>query len=446
MRVVAVLVVLALVSAAGFGAERATRAPQLRAVDARAQSIRSAGGALLAVAEFDGPARLLWVRPATLRPVSRPVRLREEIMSDFALSPDGTRLAVGSETHNRIDLFDLRRWRALGSVQLTGSRPGGYGGASGLVWASERRLLALAGAPYTRVTPVVVDPGRRRVVARSSWRGRPIHWRPAGGRLVFLAAGHGGSVARHGRLLSFDAGGRLRGLRLDRIEAGSWRTARRRWRHVEPGLAVSGAGDRAYVVAADGRLVADVDLGAWQLAYHEVSDARSPWGQVAELIEPPAHAKEPYQSAIRTAQTLPNGVIAVTGEDQDATDSVHEPKTDPYGVRLIDPAGWTGRTVDDDAQDLTIAGGTLLARRWACDDCINGLRSIGLRAYDTAGERRFTRFEGAATIVHGAAGGHAYVGVKQGRARGIHMIDLDSGDTVRVLPHRELRLLDPLDG
>jgi hypothetical protein len=93
-------------------------------------------------------------------------------------------------------------------------------------------------------------------------------------------------------LLSFDAGGRLRELRLGRIEAGTWRTGPRRWRNVEPGLAVSGAGDRAYVVAADGRLVADVDLRAWRLAYHEVSEARSAWRRIAELMEPPARAAD----------------------------------------------------------------------------------------------------------------------------------------------------------
>jgi hypothetical protein len=440
MRAVVVLLLLLVAGAAGLGAERAPRLPR---VDAPAGSIRSADGSLLAAVEFEGPARLVWVRPLTLQPVSRPLRLREKFVSDFALSPHGTRLAVGSEMHSRIEFIDLRRWRLLGSVQLPGSRRGGNGGASGLVWASERRLLALAGSPYARVSPVIVDPSRRRVVHRSPWRGRPIRWQQSGSRLVFLAAAHGGSAPGHGRLLSFDASGRLSELRLDRIEAGSWRTGRRRWRSVEPGLTVNRAGDRAYVVAADGRLVADVDLRARRVDYHEVSEARSAWRRIAGLIEPLAHAKEPFEAAVRTAETLPSGAIAVTGEDQDATGSAHEPKIVPYGVRVIDPIGWTSRAVDHDAQDVTVAGGTLLARRWSCDDCVNGLPSIGLRGYDSAGELRFTRFVGAGTIVHGAAGEHAYVGVERRGVRRIHVIDLDSGDTVRVLPHRQLRLLNP---
>jgi hypothetical protein len=151
----------------------------------------------------------------------------------------------------------------------------------------------------------------------------------------------------------------------------------------------------------------------------------------------------PGESAIRTAQTLPSGVIAVSGEDQEATDPAdHEPKTVAYGVRLIDPASWTWRTLDREAQDVTVAGGVLLARRWSCD-CVNALPSIGLRAYDTAGKLLFTRFAGAAPIVRGVADGHAYVGVKRGRTRRIHVIDLDSGDSVRTLRDRELQLLDP---
>jgi hypothetical protein len=429
-----------LVLVAAVGVERVMRAREARVIDAPAASIRAADGSLLAAVELGGPARLQWVDPLTLRSASRPLRLREDHVSDYALSPDGARLAVGSESRNRIDVLDLRRWRSLGSVRLPGAN--GQGGASGLVWAGDRRLLALAGSPYGRVAPVVVDAQRRRVVARSSWRGRPIRWQRAGGRLVLLASERAGAHSPRARLLSFDARGRIRELALSRIEAGSWRTGPRRWRTVEPGLAVSGAGDRAYVVATHGQLVADVDLRSWRLVYHDVSEERSVGQRIAELVEPPAHAKEPIDSAVRTARMLPGGVIAVTGEDQDATADAHQPKTVPYGVRLIDPARWTWRTVDRDAQDVTVAGGSLLARRWACDGCVNGLPSIGLRVYDTAGELRFSRFAGARTIVHGAADRYAYIGVTEGRTRRLHVIDLDAGDTVRQLPMRQLRLLN----
>jgi len=111
-------------------------------------------------------------------------------------------------------------------------------------------------------------------------------------------------------------------------------------------------------------------------------------------------------------------------------------------VRLIDPATWTVQTVDGDAQGFDIAGGTLLARRWSIGG--DGLPGIGLRAYDSSGELRFARFEGADTVVRGTAGRHAYVEVKRrGGAPSIHVLELATGRTVRVLPWRELRVLSP---
>jgi hypothetical protein len=136
---------------------------------------------------------------------------------------------------------------------------------------------------------------------------------------------------------------------------------------------------------------------------------------------------------------LPNGAIAVTGEDRPATRR-HVAKPIPFGLRLIDPGSWTVRTVDAEPQDVTVAGGLLLARRWSIGD--DGLEGIGVRAYDTAGELRWTSFDEADTIVRGAAGRHAYVEVKRAGRRRIHVVELESGWTVRTLPWRELRVLD----
>ena len=282
----------------------------------------------------------LWVQPLTLRPASRPPRLQDENVSDFALSPDGVRLAVGSEADSRIELFDLRRRRSLGSAQLSGSDR--QGGASGLVWASERRLLALAGAPH-------------------------------------------------------------------------------------------------------GRLVAEVDLQSRRLELRAVTEERSARQRVSELIEPQPTPRNRSRSAVPhrpdAAQRHHRCHRRGSGRNR-----CHSPAQDhPVRLRLIDPARWTSRTVDEDAQDMTVAGGALLARRWSCDDCINGLPSIGLRVYDTAGELRFTRFAGrendrsgeprASTPAPSTSPGAEHAGV--------HVIDLDTGDTVRQLPRQKLRLLNP---
>jgi hypothetical protein len=431
---------LALVVAAGAALATAGGAPDLRAVHAPARGIQAPGGALLAAAEFDGPARLMWVRPGTLRPAVRPLRLDEEYVADFALSPDGRRMALGAEMRSRIQLVDLHRWRRLGAIALPGPRPPAAGGASGLVWVSPRRLLALSGLAYgAPATPVVVDPVRRRVVHQADWRGAPLQPHAAGDGLVFLSAPQRRSSPGRARLVSFDAAGRLRELRLGRIEAGTWRRGRGPWQHAEPALAVSRSGRRAYVVAGDARLVAEVDLRRWRVAYHEVSEPVSAMRRLLDLVEQPAHAKEPVASQVRRAEVLPNGAIAVTGEDTRATDPPHGAPPIPFGVWLIDPRTWTVRAVDRDAQEFTVAGGRLLARRWSMP---GGRRPIGVRAYDTAGTRQWARFEGADTIVRGAAGRRAYVEVKRAGRRRIHVLELDSGRTVRTLPWRELRVLE----
>lgn len=428
---------LALVLAAGVAVATAGGAPDLRAVRAPAGGIEAPGGALLAAAEFDGPARLMRVRPGTLRPAVRPLRLEEEYVADFALSPDGRRMALGAEMRGRIQLVDLDRWRTVGAIELPGPRAAG---TSGLVWVSPRRLLALSGLAYgAPATPVVVDPVGRRVVHEADWRGRPLQPHAAGDRLVFLSAPQGRSAPSRARLVSYDAAGRLRELRLERIVAGTWRIGRRPWHHVEPALAVTPNGTRAYVVAGDARLVAEVDLRRWKVAYHEVSEPVSAMRRLLHLVEPPAHAKEPVDSQVRRAEVLLNGAIAVTGEDTRATDPPHGAPPIPFGVWLLDPRTWTVRAVDRDAQDFTVAGGRVLARRWSM---AGGRRPIGLRAYDTAGALSWARFEGADTIVRGAAGRHAYVEVKRAGRRRIHVLELDSGRTVRTLPWRELRVLD----
>jgi hypothetical protein len=437
MRVVLALIAIA---AAGGGVAHVAGGPELQAVRAPAQSIEARDGALLAALEFDGPARLMWVRPGTLRPVAPPLMLEEEFVGAFALSPDARHIAIGEEMQGRIQLVDLGRWAKLGALDLPGPRGRGAEGTSGLVWAGPRRLLALSGLSYgAPARPVVVDPVRRRVVHAPDWHGSPLQPQAAGDRLVFLAAPQGGSIPGRARLVSFDAAGRLRQLRLDRIEAGSWKPRRRPWRHVEPALAVDPAGGRAYVVSAGLRLVAEIDLRRPRVAYHEISEPVSAMRGLLDLVEPPAHAKEPVDSQVRHAEVLANGAIAVTGEDTRLTDPPHGAPPLPIGLHLIDLRTGSIRMADRDAQYFTVAGGMLLARRWSI---LDGRRPMGLRAYDTAGTLRWARFEGADTIVRGAAGRLAYVEVRRAGRRRIHVLELDSARTVRTLPWRELRVLE----
>jgi hypothetical protein len=435
-----VAIAIAVLAGAGFALAQVGGAPELRAVSAPADGIDVRGGTLLAAREFQTPAQLLRVRPGSLRQVGRPLWLDEDFVHDFAISPDGERLAIGSEMRSTIEIVDLRRWRSLGTIDLPGPRPSGYGGTSALTWPSERRLLVLSGAPYMGASPMVVDPVARRVVRRSDWRGAPLQWDAHGVRMVVLAAPSPRAAPGPATLMSYGARGRVRELRLGRILAGSGERGTGPARALTPALAVDWKGDRAYVVSTDGVQVAEVDLRSWWLEYHELSEPQTALQRLRELIEPPAHAKgEPVHVRTRHAEVLPNGAIAVTGEDRPAIRR-HVAKPIPFGLRLIDPGSWTVRTVDAEPQDFTVAGGRLLARRWSMGD--DGLEGIGVRAYDTAGELRWTSFDEADTIVRGAAGRHAYVEVKRAGRRRIHVVELESGRTVRTLPWRELRVLD----
>jgi hypothetical protein len=274
-------------------------------------------------------------------------------------------------------------------------------------------------------------------VRRSDWRGAPLQWDAHGERLVVLAAPTPRAAPGPATLMSYDVRGRVRELRLSRILAGSGERGTGPARDLTPALAVDWKGDRAYVVSTDGMQVAQVDLRSWRLEYRELSEPRTALQSLREFVEPPAHAKgEPVHVRTRHAEVLPNGAIAVTGEDRPAT----RRHPIPFGLRLIDPGSWTVRTVDADSQDFTVAGGLVLARRWSMGN--DGLEGIGVRAYDTAGTLRYSRFEGADTIVRGAAGRYAYVEVKQAGRRRIHVLELESGRTVHTLPWSEMRVLD----
>jgi hypothetical protein len=433
---------LALAAAAGAGLVQASGGPDLQAVDEPARAVDAGRGTVLGAVEARGLADVVRVRPATLRQVSPPLRLEDDLVGDTAVSPDGGRLAIGSEMHSRIEFVDLRRWRALPDLVLPGPRPAGYGGALGLTWPSPRRMVVLSGASYMNASPIVIDPVDGRVVHRSGWRGAPLQWDSRGAQLVVLAAATGwGRGPDAATLAGYDAAGRLRKARLTRILAGSGERGTGPARDLTPALAVDWRSRRAYVMSTDDMLVAEVNLRSWRVSYHRLTEQRTAWERLRDLVDPPAYAKgEPVHVRTRLAEVLPNGAIAVTGEDRPATDP-YPGKPIPFGLRLIDPRDWTVRTVDAEAQDFTLAGGTLLARRWSMPR--DGLGGIGVRAYDSAGELRWERFGGADTIVRGAAGRRAYVEVKRDGRKRIHVLDLDSGRTERTLPWRSISVLDP---
>ena len=372
---------------------------------------------------------LVRLERSSLRPVSRGLPTGNRGVWDYGFSPNGRFVAVGDDARSRVQLFDLRRWRSLGSVRLPSPYPPGEG-TGPMQWVGPRRLLVMAGLSWTGQTPVVVDPRKRRVVRRIRWRGLVLASAETQSGLVLVAAPslrHGRARLGPARLVQVTVDGRVRSVRLDRIEAG--RRDDGRGRVLFPGLAVDRRGNRAFVVAADRGLVAEVDLRSRRVAYHD-------------LGAPPTATKSGgrSQSFLRSARWLGASTLAVAGEDVPASEPQSGADFVPHGLRLVDTRTWTIRTIDPEAQTFDLAGGLLLAWRWYAE---HGRPPMGVAAYDVTGKPRWRRFSGSNATVWAPGGRHLYVDVGNRGKRRTHIVELSTGRTVRTLPHRGLTLLRP---
>jgi hypothetical protein len=424
---VSILVAGALLASAGglFVASRP-------AGGARPAAAATTRGPLIAVTASPGRRGVLVrLRRRTLRAVSPGLSTSSRFAWDYEFSPNRRVLALGDEARSRILLFDVRGWRALGGLRLPSPHPGGYGGAGDMVWVAPRRLLVLAGPPLMSQIPVVVDPVERRVVRRIRWQGWALTSDEAADGLVLLAPPpfqHGHPQVGPARLVYARVDGRVTSVRLDRIEAGEGQGDDGRGRAVYPGLAVDRHGGRAFAVAADQGLVAEVDLRTSRVAYHD-------------LLEPAAAAKGGGGSSERFSRIvrwLGEGMLAVAGEDIPASEPPHRARLIPFGLRLVDTHDWTVRTVDREAQTFDLAGPLLLARRWHVEQ---GLRPMGVAAYDLNGSLRWRRFAGASALVQAPGGPMVYIDVGDRGKRRTHVVELATGRTIRVLPYMHLSLL-----
>ena len=218
-------------------------------------------------------------------------------------------------------------------------------------WVGPRRLLVMAGPPFTGQKPVVSTRTSGGWCGGSAGVAGACSAETQSG-LVLIAPPslrHGRARLGPARLVHVTVDGRVRSVRLDRIEAG--RRDDGRGRVLFPGLAVDRRGNRAFVVAADGGLIAEVDLGSRRVTYHD-------------LGEPPRRPRVALESFLRSARWLGAGTLAVSGEDLPASEPPNRADPVPDGLRLVDTRTWTIRTVDPEAQTFDHAGGLLLAWRW----------------------------------------------------------------------------------
>jgi hypothetical protein len=266
--------------------------------------------------------RLAWYDPATLtRLPGRAVALANHD-GWWSFSPDGKRLAIGSEGAADLRFVDVRKMRVLGHVaSRTGIRPGH------VRWLSAHRLLTTG-----KNVVAVIDPQRLRVVRRTTLPGVVN----GGARLpegLALLLGQDINGFAPAKVAVVDAEGRSRSVTLDRISIGFFHSGDQ-YEDRRPGFTVDASTRRAFVVGAD-YTIAEVDLRTLAVTYHGGSE-RSP----AKVLPGP----------VRNARWLGNGLLAIAGSNAVKLD----------GLRIVDTRDWSTRIVDAESFYLTLADGVLV--------------------------------------------------------------------------------------
>jgi hypothetical protein len=386
------------------------------------------GTPLYGVSRIDGERVLAQLERRTLRPRGGfQIRLPRGVPGwTFAFSPGCDAVALGALRGGQILLADLQGGRRLGTVSI-----GGRSAAGTIAWPRPDRLIALASAfRGSRLVTLSVPDGR--LVATHHVSGQPMASEPTALGMVVVATPRR-RIGPATLALATPDGGILR-TTLTRIRGGFEWASRRHLlgRQLVPGLAVDEGSGRAYVVAANEPLVAEVDLLSGAVAYHELSGEGAGSATASKGL---AHG------SFRTAKWAGDGTIAVSGDEirtrrnwRRALRRGEMPtRIDPYGLRLIHTADWTVDTLHPSLRWFLQAGDALTGAD-AIPLSAERTRATGLVGYGVDGRRRFVRFPGNERIgLWGAAWPYAYATFRRPRKR-TYVIDLRSGRTANVLP------------
>ena len=293
--------------------------------------------------------------PTTLRPSGPAIRLGR-FGNSWSVSSDRTRLVAAAGVRRAgeptaVRFVDLRAGKVAGSVALEGERRR----VTATAWVRGRVLVVVAGGGSTTVYSV--DPNMRVVVGRVEVAGVLVSGERTAARLVLLLAPADSIGAA--MVAVVDQAARARGIVLAGIMAGTVTTgegSERRLTVRRPGIAVSPSGLRLYVFGG-GEPAATVDLRTLSVRY-------APLRRTAAVQKAAA-------GSVRTAATLPDGRIVLSGHDYGSTK--------PVGVSLVDPRNWSRRVLDPNATWVRIAGGLIFTR---------GKGGVGLRLLDPSGSTR----------------------------------------------------------
>jgi hypothetical protein len=383
--------------------------------------------------------RLARIDPGTLEAMTGPSIVVGRSSGSWAFSPDRSLLAVATETlvgRRIVRILDPASLRQRTAVRLTG-----YLGP--IAWPAPDRVLAISDCcAYnpSKIEVVSYDPLARRLVRRATIDGTRLRAVRTRGGFVLLVGPEEGLGAT--RLVVVDANGGLRSTALEVVAGhtqpeGEPYVFRRRL----PGLAVDPEGGRAFVVTPESHVV-EIDLATLAVREHDLSQTVSLLGRLHDWLEPAAQAKA-SEGPVRTARWLGNGLLAVSGSDSHATVSagrIERQTWTPAGLKLIDTATWSVRTVDDRVSGFVFRDGLLLATG----------STIGLVAYGPYGDTRFALFPDRSPWVSAVVDRRAYVGFGGGPDQTLTVVDLATGQVVGerqgILPALLLGPADPWSG
>jgi hypothetical protein len=241
---------------------------------------------------------------------------------------------------------------ATGQVQGTLSLSGEFRRVAATAWVRGRVLAAVSGSRSTAVYSI--DPERRLTISSVEFPGVVVLGERTRNGLVLLLASP--DRIDPATIAVVDQSPRVRSVVLERITAGTTAAGvgqDRRTTVRRPGLALAPSGLRAFVFGGR-EPAASIDLRTLAVRYAP--------------LRVMAAANKQAEGSVRTAATLPDGRIVVSGFDYGETTDV--------GLLLIDPKDWSRRILDPAADWFTVAGGLVFAR---------GKGGVGLRMFRPSG-------------------------------------------------------------
>jgi hypothetical protein len=423
------LLVLAVLGAtlAATASGRSPRPLTLKASDAPHSVLAFQAGA-------QGDQRLVRVDARTLRARRGGSLVVTGHTLGWSYSPDGRWLALGDDSGGEVFLVDTRTLRLAGRVSAAD-----FGQVFATAWVGDV-LFAVAhqccdsDTPYTKASYLLsmIDPERRHRINAWTLDGSIQGIARTRSALILLLAPE--DALGPTQVAVVDPDGAMRTTTLDRIISGQ-----ANGRFARPGLAVDGAGSRAFVVGAQAP-VAEVELSTLTVSYHDLSKPVSLLGRLRNWLEPEAEAKVPLSGPARDARWLGNGFLAVWGSDTEVTGQGRDMQIRdiPAGVKLIDTRSWTVRTLDPGASALAVAGETLLTYGASWSSATRKMSGVGLTAHAPTGAVLYRRFGSAPLYGVQPLGTRIAV---QDTPRSYSVLDVETGEVLHRVKGTMPRLL-----